>query len=193
MSTISRQSSSWLQSDEARTAETGSPIGVQGPYLVRLASSEADRLAAFRLRFQVFNLELDEGLNGSRSTGHDIDRFDSVCDHLIVEHAGSGQVVGTYRLQTGMIAAANLGYYGEREFDFMPLRETARLHYRTGACLCAPRSPIRRRVEPVVAGHRPICFMPPWSLSSRLFVVDLARSGTWQRRLSNFAETHSGT
>jgi putative hemolysin len=80
-------------------------------------------LAAFRLRFQVFNLELDEGLDASRSTGYDIDRFDAVCDHLIVEHAGSGQVVGTYRLQTGMIAAASLGYYGEREFDFAPYRQ----------------------------------------------------------------------
>src|SRR5262249_42761461 len=30
------------------------------------------------------------------------------------------EVVGTYRLQTGQLAAANLGYYSEREFDFTP-------------------------------------------------------------------------
>lgn len=123
MSAISTQSSTWLQSEEHRTAGTGSPIGVKSPYLVRLASSEADRMAAFRLRFQVFNLELDEGLDTSRSTGYDIDRFDAVCDHLIVEHAGSGQVVGTYRLQTARVASANLGYYSEREFDFAPYRK----------------------------------------------------------------------
>jgi len=80
-------------------------------------------MAAFRLRFQVFNLELDEGLDTSRSTGYDIDRFDAVCDHLIVEHAGSRQVVGTYRLQSGMMASANFGYYSEREFDFTPYGE----------------------------------------------------------------------
>ncbi|MFZ0800731.1 MAG: GNAT family N-acyltransferase [Terriglobales bacterium] len=123
MSAISTQSSAWWQSEENRTAETGSPIGMQGPYLARLASSEADRMAAFRLRFQVFNLELNEGLDTSRSTGYDIDRFDTVCGHLIVEHAGSGQVVGTYRLQSGMMASANFGYYSEREFDFTPYGE----------------------------------------------------------------------
>jgi putative hemolysin len=29
-------------------------------------------------------------------------------------------VVGTYRLQTGQLAAAHLGYYSEQEFDFAP-------------------------------------------------------------------------
>src|SRR5215831_1335628 len=30
------------------------------------------------------------------------------------------EVVGTYRLQTGRIAATSFGYYSEREFDFSP-------------------------------------------------------------------------
>ena len=94
----------------------------QGSYHLRLASSEMDRLAAFRLRFLVFNLELGEGLETAYVTGHDVDPFDAVCDHLIVEHASSGAVVGTYRLQTAAMAAANLGFYSEREFDFAPYR-----------------------------------------------------------------------
>src|SRR6266704_761580 len=44
----------------------------------------------------------------------------AVCDHLIVEYLPSRQVVGTYRLQTGVAAGSNLGYYSEREFDFCP-------------------------------------------------------------------------
>ena len=56
------------------------------------------------------------------ATGYDIDDFDAVCDHLIVEHPGSGKVVGTYRLQTGVVASANVGYYSEREFDFTPYK-----------------------------------------------------------------------
>ena len=51
--------------------------------------------------------------------------FDEACDHLIVEEVANGEVVGTYRLQTGEVAAANIGYYSEREFDFAvyePLR-----------------------------------------------------------------------
>jgi putative hemolysin len=92
----------------------------QGPYLVRFATTGADRLAACRLRFMVFNIELREGLESSFHTGYDSDEFDPVCDHLLVEHAMTGQVVGTYRLQTGTMARANLGYYSEREFDFAP-------------------------------------------------------------------------
>jgi putative hemolysin len=94
----------------------------QGSYHVRLASSEADRIAAFRLRFLVFNLELNEGLETAFATGQDTDEFDGVCDHVIVEHAGTGNIVGTYRLQTCAMASANAGFYSEREFDFSPYK-----------------------------------------------------------------------
>jgi len=91
-----------------------------GPYVVRLAVTEKDRTAAYRLRFIVFNLELNEGLESAFEDGYDVDRYDAVCDHLIVMHRESGVVVGTYRLQMGDVAAANFGYYGEQEFDFAP-------------------------------------------------------------------------
>jgi putative hemolysin len=93
-----------------------------GPYHVRMAVSESDRLAAFRLRFLVFNLELNEGLEESYATGHDMDEFDRICDHLIVEHVVTGKIIGTYRLQTGATALANIGFYSEREFDFSPYK-----------------------------------------------------------------------
>jgi putative hemolysin len=72
------------------------------------------------LRFEVFNIELGEGLTESYATGLDVDPFDEFCDHLIVEDLTTSEIVGTYRLQTGQLAAANLGYYSEREFDFSP-------------------------------------------------------------------------
>jgi putative hemolysin len=75
---------------------------------------------AQRLRFEVFNLELNEGLAESHFTGLDADPFDAVCDHLLVEEVITGEIVGTYRLQTGTQAASNIGYYSEREFDFTP-------------------------------------------------------------------------
>jgi putative hemolysin len=92
----------------------------QGPYLARFATTQNYVDAALRLRFEVFNLELDEGLPCAFTSGRDTDEFDGICDHLIVEHALTRTVVGTYRLQTGATAASNLGYYGEREFDFTP-------------------------------------------------------------------------
>ena len=75
---------------------------------------------AQQLRFEVFNLELGEGLPESYATELDVDPFDEFCDHLIVEEVPTGDIVGTYRLQTGQLAAANLGYYSEREFDLTP-------------------------------------------------------------------------
>jgi putative hemolysin len=87
---------------------------------VRLARSGADIREAQALRFSVFNLELNEGLDESYLTGLDADRFDAVCDHLLVEQGEERQVVGTYRLQSGVLAAAHGGYYTEGEFDLAP-------------------------------------------------------------------------
>lgn len=89
-------------------------------YSVGLASTEEEREAAFRLRFLVFNLELNEGLDSAYIDGFDVDRYDAVCDHLIVRHNASGAIIGTYRLQRGDVAAAHYGYYSEQEFDFTP-------------------------------------------------------------------------
>ena len=87
-------------------------------YDTRLARNLDEVRAAQALRFQVFNLELNEGLEESYATGLDEDPFDAVCDHLIVEHQPSANIVGTYRLQTGHNAAAYLGYYCAQEFEF---------------------------------------------------------------------------
>lgn len=97
-----------------------SPHRWVGTYRLRMAADRADLERAFRLRYLVFNLELNEGLARAHRTGLDEDPFDAVCDHLLVEHAVTGQVVGTYRMQTGFSAARNLGYYSAREFDFSP-------------------------------------------------------------------------
>ncbi len=100
----------------APTATNATPTA----YSLRLARSAADLRAAQALRFEVFNLELDEGLVQAYDTGLDADAFDAICEHLIVEDTRSGAIVGTYRLQTGQRAAQALGYYSEREFDFRP-------------------------------------------------------------------------
>ena len=94
-------------------------------YTTRLARNADEIRATQALRFQVFNLELNEGLQQSYATGLDEDPFDAVCDHLLVEHLPTSEIVGTYRLQTGLNAAANLGYYSAQEFEFQvyePLR-----------------------------------------------------------------------
>lgn len=90
----------------------------EAAYAVRLAQDLSDIRAAQALRFAVFNLELNEGLETSLATQLDEDPFDTICDHLLVEHQETGEIVGTYRLQMGGTALANRGYYSEQEFDF---------------------------------------------------------------------------
>ena len=91
-----------------------------GRYRVRLAESVADRDAVCRLRFKVFNIELGKGLEASYETGLDTDHFDLFCEHLVVEDKADRRIVGTYRMQSGVTAAQNLGYYSQQEFDFSP-------------------------------------------------------------------------
>ncbi len=91
-----------------------------GRYRLRLAQGACDREAACRLRFKVFNIELGEGLECSYETGIDTDHFDEFCEHLLVEDKCDGRVVGTYRMQSGVTAGLNLGYYSAQEFVFAP-------------------------------------------------------------------------
>jgi putative hemolysin len=100
-----------------------------GRYRLRLAETAEDRDAACRLRFKVFNIELGEGLESSYRTGLDTDQFDPICEHLLVEDKleenPARRIVGTYRMQSGITAGRNLGYYSEQEFSFAayePLR-----------------------------------------------------------------------
>lgn len=92
-------------------------------YAIRVATTQEEVFAAQRLRFEVFNLELNEGLVAAHFIGRDEDKFDAVCDHLVVEHEPTGGIVGTYRMQTGVVAAAGIGYYSETEFDFKPFEQ----------------------------------------------------------------------
>src|SRR5215470_5052031 len=93
-------------------------VGAPAQYKTRLVHDFQEVRAAQALRYEVFNLELKEGLEQSHATRLDEDPFDAVCDHLIVEHLPTGKVVGTYRLQTGRNAASHLGYYCAQEFEF---------------------------------------------------------------------------
>ena len=91
-----------------------------GQYTARFATTRGDLEAAQRLRFEVFNLELGEGLQASYRTGRDEDQYDERCHHLLVEHAETGRVVGTYRLMTRDMAGA-AGFYSEAEFHLETL------------------------------------------------------------------------
>ncbi len=84
------------------------------PFKIRLAQSAKDRDEAYKLRYQIFNEELGEGIPENALTKRDTDRFDAHCDHLLVER--NGQVVGTYRLMPSSQVNKDLGFYSETEY-----------------------------------------------------------------------------
>jgi putative hemolysin len=108
-----------LLQDSERLA-TSTPL-----FRLSLAQNMDDVIACQRLRYQIFNCEMGEGLADSHATGLDSDGFDVVCDHLMVRDAATRTLVGTYRMQTGYRAKSNLGYYSAQLFDLSPF-ETIR-------------------------------------------------------------------
>lgn len=95
---------------------------------VRLADNQLEIERALRLRYEIFNTEMGEGLAQSAATGKDRDEFDLHCDHLIAVDQVSDEIVGTYRILTKTTALANSGFYSEGEFD---LRNIYRLPFET--------------------------------------------------------------
>ena len=94
-----------------------------GRYELRFARTKQEVEAIQRLRFEVFNLELQEGLDGSHKTGKDEDAFDDVCHHMMILEKKEG-VVGTYRLQTREMAErGGLGFYSATEYNFSMLSD----------------------------------------------------------------------
>lgn len=93
-----------------------------GEFEVKIATEPGEIEEAQRLRFQVFNLELNKGLQSSYARGLDVDEFDQFCDHLIVRDLKSGAVVGTYRLLRGSQARRHIGFYSEKEFDLSRIK-----------------------------------------------------------------------
>lgn len=81
---------------------------------------------AQRLRYRVFAEEMGARLSVPAGTppGHDADRFDDFCDHVLVRVAsplGPSKVVGTYRVLTPEAARRAGGFYSETEFDLARL------------------------------------------------------------------------
>lgn len=94
-------------------------------YSALIATDATTVEAAQRLRHRVFAEECGAILH-SPVPGLDVDEFDAYCDHLVVRHDRTGEVVGTYRLLPPDRAVWLGRRYSETEFDmgkFMVLRD----------------------------------------------------------------------
>lgn len=91
--------------------------------MVRLARDESEIVASQRLRYRVFYEEMSA--HPSPETARekrDFDRFDPICDHLLVIDTAAGDdpddyVIGTYRVVRGAVAHRHGGFYTAGEFD----------------------------------------------------------------------------
>lgn len=120
----------------SKLPESGAPSVTQPKYdlgmlragnmEVFIASRPQDIEASQVLRYQVFFEEMKaQKTEQAIKTGRDFDKFDEVCDHLLVaEHQPQGgyKVVGTYRLlQRGPMQKVGQ-FYSESEYDVDKIR-----------------------------------------------------------------------
>ncbi|MBO6635973.1 MAG: GNAT family N-acetyltransferase [Parvibaculum sp.] len=107
--------------------------GRKGALEVRLACSAKEIDAAQAVRYRVFYEEMSATPDAeTRTRKRDFDRFDEICDHLlVVDHSlapdgDEGEVppeavVGCYRLLRQDVAERNGGFYTASEYDIAPL------------------------------------------------------------------------
>ena len=129
-----------------RSATSAAPL-VAGKVSASWARHLDEVRQAQRLRYDVFAGEMGAQLN-TALVGHDIDRFDDYCEHLLVRDVDSGAVVGTYRVLPPVQAARIGSTYSDTEFDLRNLeslrsgmvelgRSCVHRDYRHGAVILA--------------------------------------------------------
>lgn len=131
------------------------PLGRIGTLEVRLARDAAEIAAAQEVRYRVFYDELGAVQAGlDAAAGRDVDRFDDVCDHLLVfDTALPGpdhrRIVGTYRLLRQEIAAEAGGFYSEGEFELTKLvaRHPGQRFLELGRSCVLPEYRSKRTIE----------------------------------------------
>lgn len=102
-------------------------FGKLGTLEVRLARTQGEVKRAQQVRYQVFYEEMSAQADPyTAATRRDRDRYDGLCDHLLVLDHNVAQrrfrkarprIVGTYRLLRQEVAEANGGFYSAAEFE----------------------------------------------------------------------------
>lgn len=111
------------------------------PY-VRLARDSKEIEEAQSIRYQVFYEEYGAQPDAEMTRlKRDIDKFDSITDHLIVlapSGDGSERIVGTYRLLRQDVAMAHGGFYSASEYDITPLIDSGQTCLELGRSCVLP-------------------------------------------------------
>lgn len=133
----------------------GAVLGRIGTMEVRLTRGEGEIAAAQEVRYQVFHEELGaRACEAAARARRDADRFDEVCDHLLVLDSSlpgpdHRRIVGTYRLMRQENAALAGGFYSSDEFELERLvARHPRLRFlELGRSCVVPAYRYRRTIE----------------------------------------------
>lgn len=85
-----------------------------GPYILKFATSKKEVIECFKLRHEVFCIEM---AGQSKKIKLDYDKYDNFCDHLIIMHQPTNKIVGTYRMN---FSETSDYFYTESEFHLNP-------------------------------------------------------------------------
>lgn len=142
------------------SAQSSAPaLARLGQFEVRLAMTEAERHAAYRLRYEVFHRERGVDAPSMDHLDHiEADAFDPFCDHIIVIDTSAvtpgdaRAIVGTYRAMRA--PAPGLGWYADTEFDLSGLFAThPKLNFcEVGRSCVAPSYRSMRTIEALWCG-----------------------------------------
>ena len=109
-------------------------------YIIRTVDRAADLERVFKLRYRIFHGEYQSPPSIFQM---DLDAFDFICDHLVIEDRHSGAIVATYRLICSRFSDK---FYSQNEFELADLlalpgtklelgRACIEAKYRTGAVM----------------------------------------------------------
>ena len=111
-------------------------------FILKIADTEVELVAAQRLRYRVFVEEMGARPTFNSVMKQEADAFDPYFDHLVLKDIRINDerenVVGVYRLMRGDIAAAGPGFYSAGEYDLSKISATGRRLVELGrSCLDA--------------------------------------------------------
>lgn len=89
----------------------------RGDFYIRTAENAEDLKKAMTLRHEIFYEEL---LARHESLGLDMDKFDFLCDHLMIIEKQTDKLVGTYRLNSSLF---NKKFYSATEFKMKNIKK----------------------------------------------------------------------
>lgn len=103
---------------------------VRGRYTIKTAENADELYESLKLRHDIFYREL---LGTETAHGLDIDRFDPICDHLLIVDTQENKVVGSYRI---ICSQFSQDFYSSQEFDIHRLVQRPGVQVELGrACI----------------------------------------------------------